>query len=339
MKKELLLIFLALSIGAFSLFWQKYSTEKESLPGPAVSSTPLISPEKTAPAPHPHSLPSLMAKEFGGGGLELGQVLERNEAYTRYAVTYLSEGLKISGIMNIPHGEGPFPVLLLNHGYIDPAIYRSGQGLRREQDYFARRGYVVLHSDYRNHAFSDIDPENDTKPRTGYTEDVINAAMAVKRSDLKMLDGEKIGMLGHSMGGGVSINVMVTKPELVKAVVLYAPINADYRKNFDRWVAPEMPDIAERTLAQYGTFEENPDFWRSVSAVNYLDRVNAPVMIHQGTADQDVPVEWSRELSEKLQQAGKEVTYYEYAGGPHEFIKEWPLFMSRSAGLFDRVLK
>lgn len=339
MRKELLLVFLAIAVGTASFFWQKKSVEKRVPEDPPASLTQTFSPQNTERAPHPHSLPALMAKDFAGDKLRLGQVLQTNEAYTRYAITYQSEGFEISGIMNIPHGEGPFPVLLLNHGYIDPEIYQRGQGLRREQDYFARRGYAVLHSDYRNHAFSDKDPENDTKPRTGYTEDVINAAMAIKKSDLKMLDRERIGMLGHSMGGGVAINVMVTKPDLIKAVVLYAPINADYRKNFDRWVAPEMADIAGRTLAKYGTFEENPEFWQSVSAVNYLDRVTAPIMIHQGTADKDVPVEWSRELYDNLQKAGKEATYFEYENGPHEFILEWPLFMQRSLDLFDRTLK
>jgi hypothetical protein len=28
--------------------------------------------------------------------------------------------------------------VILNHGYIDPAIYTNGRGLKREQDYLAR---------------------------------------------------------------------------------------------------------------------------------------------------------------------------------------------------------
>jgi hypothetical protein len=40
--------------------------------------------------------------------------------------------------MNVPDGKGPFPVLVLNHGYIDPDTYFPGQGMPREHDYLAR---------------------------------------------------------------------------------------------------------------------------------------------------------------------------------------------------------
>ena len=132
----------------------------------------------TSDPPHPVSLPALMASDFDGGDLRLGPVLDRNSAYTRYAVTYASGELTISGIMNVPDGDGPFPVLVLAHGYIDPDVYTTGRGLAREQDYLARAGYIVLHTDYRNHAGSDVDPDNDLRLRLGYAEDVINAVLA-----------------------------------------------------------------------------------------------------------------------------------------------------------------
>jgi hypothetical protein len=50
-------------------------------------------------------------------------------------ITYRGDGLKISGVMNLPDGNGPFPVLVLNHGYIDPDPYFSGQGMPREPDH------------------------------------------------------------------------------------------------------------------------------------------------------------------------------------------------------------
>jgi hypothetical protein len=34
----------------------------------------------------------------------------------RYLITYRGDGLKISDVMNVPDGKGPFPVLVLNHG-------------------------------------------------------------------------------------------------------------------------------------------------------------------------------------------------------------------------------
>src|SRR3989338_4121372 len=94
---------------------------------------------------HPVSIPALMKKEFDGRELKLVRILDENEVYTRHYITYKSGDLTISGILNIPKGQGPFPLLVLNHGYIDPEIYTNGRGLKREQDYLARHGYAVIH--------------------------------------------------------------------------------------------------------------------------------------------------------------------------------------------------
>ena len=284
------------------------------------------------------SLPALMNKEYDGRDLTIGRVLDDNEAYVRYFITYKSGDLTISGIMNVPKGEGPFPVLFLNHGYIDPAVYTNGRGLRREQDYLARRGYVAIHPDYRNHAQSDKDPDTDYNFRLGYVEDVINAVYAVKNSDLKFLDKERIGMLGHSMGGGVAINIMVVKPGLVKAYVLFAPVSADYSDNFARWLE-RRPEVAERIIESYGRPGDNPDFWKNISAINFLDKVESPVMIHHGTADESVPLEWSDRLNLGLKDAGKEVTYHVYESQPHEFTTSWGQVMQRTVDFFNTNVK
>lgn len=287
------------------------------------------------------SIPVMSEKEFQGSDLKLVKVLDKNEFYARYSITYESEGFTISGIMNAPIGKGPFPILFLNHGFIDPRYYTNGQGLKREQDFFARNGYVVLHSDYRNHAKSDSDPENDVRPRSGYVEDVLNAISAVKKSDFDFFDKENIGMLGHSMGGGITINIMVTKPEIAKAFVLLAPINANYKENFDRWVVPdeEFSGVAEKFYQQYGTIEENPEFWKSISAINYFDKIKSPIMLHQGIVDDQVPVQWSRDLAQNLKAKGKDISYYEYPNENHVFISAQPLVMQRTLEFFDKILK
>lgn len=288
---------------------------------------------------HPDSIPTMSEKEFNGSDLKLVKVLSKNEYYTRYSITYKSEGFKISGIMNVPNGKGPFPVLILNHGFIEPQNYTNGQGLKREQDFFARNGYVVLHSDYRNYGLSDFDPNNDIRPRSGYVEDVINAVSTLKKSNLTFLDKENIGMLGHSMGGGITLNIMVTKPEIVKAYVLLAPINSDYKENFDRWVLSDWPEVAQQFYDKYGTYEENPELWKSISAKYYLDKVSSPVMIHQGVLDEDVPVQWSQDLNNMLKEKNKDITYFEYPKEGHTFFDAQSLVMERTLKFFNENLK
>lgn len=287
---------------------------------------------------NPVSLPAMMQKQFDGRDLTLGRVLDDNSSYTRYYITYKSGELTISGIMNIPKGSGPFPVLLLNHGFIEPSIYTNGRGLRREQDYLARRGYAVLHSDYRNHADSGKDPDNDVKFRLGYTEDVINAAYAVKNSNLPTLDKNNIGMLGHSMGGGVTLNTLVVQPDLIKAAVLFAPVSVDQRENFHRWLE-RRPEVATKIIERFGRPEDNPDFWNDISAQEFLDKITAPILLHHGTADDSVPIEWSDRLNQELKEHSKAIDYRVYPGEPHEFAAAWPGVMQATLDFFNNHLK
>src|SRR5690606_38517479 len=172
----------------------------------------------------------------------------------------------------------------------------------------------------------------------GYVEDVINAVMAVKNSELEIFAKDKIGMLGHSMGGGVAINIMVIKPDLVDAFVLFAPVSADAWDNYDRWIT-SRPAVAQQIVERHGLPADNPKFWHNVSPVNFLDRVAAPVMLHHGTADADVPLSWSDELNENLNQAGKEIIYHVYRDQPHEFTSSWSQVMQRTTEFFNVHVK
>jgi dipeptidyl aminopeptidase/acylaminoacyl peptidase len=284
------------------------------------------------------SLPALMAEEFDGRGLRLGRVLVRTSDYTRRAASYRSGDLRISGIINVPDGAGPFPVLVLLHGYIDPAVYVTGQGLMREQDYLARRGYVVLHVDYRNHAGSDADPAAERRLRLGYTEDVINAVLAVKRSRLPFLDGDRVGLLGRSMGGGVTFNALVTRPGLVDAAVVFAPVSSRTEDNFNRWIRNDRDELAGEIIDRYGSPEGNPGFWREVSPRTYFGRVTEPLLIHHGTADESCPIRWTRATYAALRRAGKDVRLHVYDGEAHAFGPQWPLSMRRTVRFLDRHL-
>jgi uncharacterized protein len=314
------------------------SAQPSTVPSPT---SPTASPTATPAAVDPVSLPALMTKHYDGRGLRLGRVLARNESYVRRFVTYRSGALRISGILNVPRGSGPFPVLILGHGYIDPAVYVNGQGLLREQDYLARRGYAVLHTDYRGHAASDNDPRAELALRLGYTEDVINAVLAVRRSTLPSLDGGRVGLLGRSMGGGVMLNVLAVQPGLVDAAVVFAPVSSDTVDNFDRWIRgdPGRDALASSIIARHGSPEKNPAFWRNVSPRTYFDRITEPLLIHHGTDDESCPIRWSRTTLRALQSAGKDARMFSYPGEHHAFGPQWPTAMRRTVAFLDRRLQ
>ncbi len=311
-----------------------------SPPPPSATSSSAPAPSPAEP-PNPVSIQALIEKKYDGRALNPGRVLARTSAYTRYFVTYRSGRLRISGVMNVPTGRGPFPVLILGHGYIDPDIYRNGQGLMREQDYLAREGYIVLHTDYRNHAASDNDPNSAVNLRLGYTEDVINAVLAVKRSPLPYLDGERVGLLGRSMGGGITYNALVAQPGLVDAAVVFASVSSNAVDNFNQFTNDDPGDSEEASqiIEKHGPPDRGAPFWRNVSPRTFFDRITEPLLIHHGTADDTCPIRWSRATLAALERNGKDARMLVYQNEGHAFGPQWPQSMRNTVRFLDRQLR
>ena len=227
------------------------TTAPEQTPTPGPTSTP-------KPAPDPASIAALIAMQYDGGNLRLGRERGSTDAYRQYFATYESNGLTISGRINIPRGTGPFPAVVLAHGYVDPAVYTNGETMLRERDHLARQGYVTLHIDYRNHAQSDKDPRNDANLRAGYTVDAINAGLALKKA--QVVDPDRIALIGRSMGGGVVYTALVVRPGLFRAAVAYAPVSSDTVDNFDKWVRRDASrsGAARAVIGRLGTPEAQP---------------------------------------------------------------------------------
>ena len=292
---------------------------------------------KPAPRPDPASIPAMIATRYEGGNLRLGRERGSTSAYRQYFATYESNGLTISGRINIPRGKGPFPAVVLAHGYVDPEVYTNGETMLRERDYLARRGYVTLHIDYRNHAQSDRDPTNDVNLRAGYTADAINAGLALKKA--QVVDPDRIALIGRSMGGGVVYNVLVVRPGLFRAAVAYAPVSSDTVDNFNKWVRRDVSrsGAAREVIARLGTPEAQPAKWSATSPRTYFDRVTEPLLIHHGTIDEDCPLSWSRESVAALRAKGKEVELHVYPGGRHTLASpQWDTSIRRTAAFLAR---
>ncbi|MBP9828020.1 alpha/beta fold hydrolase [Patescibacteria group bacterium] len=331
MRKITLALSLFLLLGAGCLSQESALTSEVDTPSEAL---PVLDDNQSW---HAVSVPALMATDFDGRDFEVGEVLAYEDAYTRYAISYMSGELRITGIMNVPTGDGPFALLMLNHGYIDPAIYTTGRGLKREQDYFARDGFVVIHSDYRNHAGSDDDADYQLTLRLGYAIDVANAIVAVTQADLPYIDTDRVGMFGHSMGGGIAQAIAVAAPELVDAIILYAPVSGDAWENYEQYTS-RRADESDLILEAYGDRAANADFWREASAATYYDQVDDAVMIHIGTLDDSTPPAWSYAIAEQLEDLQKDVTLHVYENERHEFGSQWSEMMRRSAEFFKSEL-
>ena len=310
-----------------------------STAGPSPRS-PTPQARKTSKPPHPVSIQALIKKSYDGRDLKRGRLLGDFGAYKRYLITYRGDGLVISGVMNVPDGKGPFPVLVLNHGYIDPDTYFPGQGMPREHDYLARQGYVVLHTDYRGHASSDDDKNMDYELRLPYAVDTINAVKAVKSSKLRYLDKDRVGWLGRSMGGNVTLTALVAQPGLVDAAVIYASTSSLAADNWKQFYRPseDRARVNRRMKQTYGLPDDSPEFWRAASPRPYFNRVSEPLLVHHGTVDDTCPIRWSEATVKALRAAGKDVTFVKYRGEGHTFERQWRRSIERTAAFFDKRL-
>ena len=256
------------------------------------------------------------------------------DSFTRYLVSYPSDGLDIYGFMNLPHGDGPFPVVIAVHGYIDPTAYDTLDYTTRYADAFARAGFLVLHPNLRGYAPSDI---GENLFRVGMAADVLNLAEIVRETGtrdgaLEGADPQRIGLWGHSMGGGISLRAVVVDPQL-KAAVLYGSMSGDERQNFTKineW-SEGLRGMEELSVAQ--------EYLDEISPIHHLDRIRAVISIHHGEADALVPPEWSEDLCARLQSIQAAVSCYTYPDQPHTFNGEGDrLFIDRSIEFYREYL-
>lgn len=300
------------------------------------SGSPAGSPTGPPPWDGPPRLERWFDREFSGGDLRLGAVRERTAVYTSYDVSYRSQGLTISGVLNVPRGRGPFSAIVLAHGYVDPAVYVRGQGMTRERAYLAERGYVVLHVDYRGHAESDADPRPVETFRFGYAVDVINAVNALRASKVVPIDDTRLGLFGRSMGGGVVQQVLEMVPGLLDAGVAYASVSSDAAENFRRYHLVGTPYWGgiERT---HGTPAQNPGVYRDASTDQHFDRITEPVLLIHGRDDDTCPPHWARHTRQNMAAAGVDVTLDWFDDG-HAFGPAFNASMDRIVRFLDRRL-
>jgi dipeptidyl aminopeptidase/acylaminoacyl peptidase len=258
---------------------------------------------------------ALADRTYGNGQvIDLGQMSQATN-FTRHLISYPSDGLTINGFMDIPNGAGPFPVILLMHGYVDPVGYQIETYTARYSAEFANAGYIVIHPNYRNYPPSDFGP-NDF--RVGFAVDVLNLiaevnAQAGQPGLLEQANPDAVFLWGHSMGGGISLRVITVGVD-VQGAVLYAAMSGDERRNFE-WIRDVLSD-GERGIQELTAPE---DAFQAISPINYYDRISVPVSIHHGDIDETVPPAWSDELCALLQSKGKEVECFSYHNMPHTF--------------------
>ena len=286
-------------------------------PVQVITASPTPEPEITpTPEPDPFSVESLKSRIYGTGNFTVDRLWYSYDLFDRYYVIYDSDDLIIHGFVNVPHGEGPFPVAIMLHGSVPRDEYQTLDYTTRYADDLAQEGYIVIHPNLRNFPPSSV-TERRRDSHTGYTIDVLNLVahlkkMAGQEGIFATADIDRMGIWGHSIGGSIAMRTISVEPDAFAAAVLYGAVSQRYAT----------------VVEGAGIFDFND--------------VGTKISIHHGESDEVISVEHSRKLCSQFQELGLDPECYFYEGQPHTFYRnQWadPLFMERTIEFFDRYLK
>jgi dipeptidyl aminopeptidase/acylaminoacyl peptidase len=133
-------------------------------------------------------------------------------------VSFKSEGQKISGVLHLPEGENP-PCVIASHGLLsskDSEKYIAiGQRL-------SQKGIAMLRFDFRGIGESEGRLRDDTVSRRIVD---LDSAIPFVRSYPGM--GNRIGLLGSSLGGYISLIVASMEREIRTVVIWATPFHLD----------------------------------------------------------------------------------------------------------------
>lgn len=318
--------------------------------------------------PDPLQIEVMREQSYTSSPITIEQTLDAGTNYNRYLVSYVSEGYTIYALMTVPFGSPPdsgWPVIIFNHGYIHPPDYRTTENYVTYMDMLASSGYIVFKSDFRGHGNSAGPIVGGGYGSPGYTADVLNAIESLK--NYEGADPDRFGMWGHSMGGQVTLRAMVVSQD-IKAGVIWAGAIAPYSEIISQWsfggqerdddflsnILPERNQSNDRTVqgwgqsfggwveeftATYGTYEQNPDFWETISPNSYLADLSGPIQIHHGTADWMVPLTWSEEFTQEMDAVNMPYEFYIYDDDDHNISGNYREAMQRTVAFFNQYVK
>ena len=337
--KKLLIVFVIILPVAAALYFAKYK-----------SSTNFLSPtfkDQQEEKPNPwakYASEAWSKPQFPASQITLAEIFEETADFTSQLFYFYVDGKKVSGLINIPKAEGVYSVIVMFRGYIDKENYQTGAGSVRAGQFFAKNGFITLAPDFLGYGSSDMPSENPMEERfqtyiTSMTllESLANLNQALTKEGGVRADIGKVGIWGHSNGGQIALTVLEISSKSYPTV-LWAPVSKPFPYSI-LYYTDDFDDRGKLLRRVIADFEKDYDA-EKYSLTNYYHRIKAPIELHQGGADEAVPIKWSDQLFETLKKLGKEIEYFTYEGEDHNFAKgAWQTVVNRNIAFFQKQFK
>jgi dipeptidyl aminopeptidase/acylaminoacyl peptidase len=231
-----------------------------------------------------------------------------------------------------------YPMVIFVHGagYLQNVI-NGWNNYYREfmfNELLTQKGYVVLDIDYRGSAGYGRDWRTDVYDFLGGKDyddhiDAIDYMVATYA-----VDPAKVGVYGGSYGGFMAGMLAMRAPDKIAAAAALRPV-FDWKNYY-----ASSPGYTAQRL---GFPDKNPEAYRRSSPITYADKLERPLLILHGMSDDNVHVQDSIQLMEKLIRLGK-TQYFEtmlYPSENHGFVRpeSWTDEYERILGFFEKHLK
>lgn len=283
---------------------------------------------------------SLKNRVFKTEALKIEKTLKEGSSYNRFIASYISEGLKIYGLLTVPKSEMPvngYETILFIHGYIPPKQYSTTGSYPTYQDQLAKEDFITFKPDLRGHGNSQGKPVR-AHFSEKYVVDTMYALSSLEQLD--MVDKNNIFYWGHSNGGEIGLRVLVITNKIKKAS-LWAGVVGSYKDMLETYNSkiPFLQNPKTTLISNNGLPSENPDFWNKVDPFSFLNDIETPIILHHGTKDISVPIELSNSLYTEMKKLNKDITYYKYKGDNHNISNNYKIAFSRDIEWFRLISK
>jgi dipeptidyl aminopeptidase/acylaminoacyl peptidase len=222
------------------------------------------------------------------------------------------DGLELTGWLYRPAGDGPHPAVLWFHGGPE-AQERPGHAPLFQS--LVDRGIAVFAPNVRGSSgFGRSFVNADNGPlRYAAVADV--ASCVAHLVDAGIADPARVGCMGRSYGGYLTLAALTTYPELFAVGVDVCGMSS-----FATFYAHTEPWIAAAAVSKYGDPRADAALLADLSPLSAIDRLRAPLLVVHGENDSNVPVVEAEQLVAALAARGVPHRYLLFPDEGHELL-------------------